>query len=226
MTAFSLRLTRGANAVSQLHAATADATWQGISPRRHHRRHERRPHAELDRPRDGRDAGRAASGPTSTTSTRRAPAAASGSGSTSSRPTSSGRPTSARSSSWRSSPGAGCAASSPATASRRRRSTRSRAALDPDILTIGFARRFATYKRAGLLFSDVDRLARLLWDEKRPVQIVFAGKAHPADRPGQQVIQEIFERSTLGAAPRSGLHPRGLRHPRSPATSSPASTSG
>ena len=68
-------------------------------------------------------------------------------------------------------------------------------ALDPDILTIGFARRFATYKRAGLLFSDLDRLARILWNEERPVQIVFAGKAHPADRPGQQVIQEIFGRS-------------------------------
>jgi starch phosphorylase len=68
-------------------------------------------------------------------------------------------------------------------------------ALDPDILTIGFARRFATYKRAGLLFSDLDRLAAILWNEKRPVQVVFAGKAHPADRPGQQVIQEIFGRS-------------------------------
>jgi starch phosphorylase len=68
-------------------------------------------------------------------------------------------------------------------------------ALDPDGLTIGFARRFATYKRASLVFSDVDRLARLLSDEKRPVQIVFAGKAHPADRPGQQVIQEIFGRT-------------------------------
>ncbi len=67
--------------------------------------------------------------------------------------------------------------------------------LDPDILTIGFARRFATYKRAHLLFTDVDRLARLLWNEQRPVQIVFAGKAHPADRPGQQVIQEIFART-------------------------------
>jgi glycogen phosphorylase len=65
-------------------------------------------------------------------------------------------------------------------------------ALDPGILTIGFARRFATYKRAGLLFSDLDRLARLVWDAERPVQIVFAGKAHPADRPGQQVIQQIF----------------------------------
>jgi starch phosphorylase len=68
-------------------------------------------------------------------------------------------------------------------------------ALDPTILTIGFARRFATYKRAGMIFSDIDRVARLVWDEERPVQIVFAGKAHPADRPGQQVIQEIFARS-------------------------------
>ncbi len=68
-------------------------------------------------------------------------------------------------------------------------------ALDAGVMTVGFARRFATYKRAGLLFSDIDRLARLLWDADRPVQIVFAGKAHPADRPGQKVIQEIFQRS-------------------------------
>ena len=68
-------------------------------------------------------------------------------------------------------------------------------ALDPDILTIGFARRFATYKRAALLFTEMDRIARLLWDKERPLQIVFAGKAHPADRPGQQVIQDIFARS-------------------------------
>jgi glycogen phosphorylase len=68
-------------------------------------------------------------------------------------------------------------------------------ALDPRALTIGFARRFATYKRASMIFSDIDRLARLLHDRERPVQVVFAGKAHPADRPGQQVIQEIFARS-------------------------------
>ncbi len=67
--------------------------------------------------------------------------------------------------------------------------------LDPGVLTIGFARRFATYKRASLLFSDQDRLARLLWNEERPVQVVFAGKAHPADRPGQGVIQDIFGKS-------------------------------
>jgi starch phosphorylase len=66
---------------------------------------------------------------------------------------------------------------------------------DPLILTIGFARRFATYKRASLLFSDEERLARLIWASERPVQIVFAGKAHPADRPGQKVIQEIFGKS-------------------------------
>jgi starch phosphorylase len=67
--------------------------------------------------------------------------------------------------------------------------------LDPDVLTIGFARRFATYKRAGMIFTDPDRLARLLASEERPVQLVFAGKAHPADRPGQAVIQDIFSRS-------------------------------
>ena len=99
-------------------------------------------------------------------------------------------------------------------------------ALDPAILTIGFARRFATYKRAGLLFTDMDRLARLLWDAERPVQVVFAGKAHPADRPGQKVIQEIFQLLALAAAPRPGLHPRGLRHAGRRASSSRASTSG
>ena len=67
--------------------------------------------------------------------------------------------------------------------------------LDPGILTIGFARRVATYKRASLLFSDLDRLARIIWNADRPLQIIFAGKAHPADRPGQGVIQEIFDRS-------------------------------
>jgi starch phosphorylase len=64
-------------------------------------------------------------------------------------------------------------------------------ALDPDALTIGFARRFAVYKRASLLLRDPDRLARLLNDPDRPVQIVFAGKAHPADHPGKHVMREI-----------------------------------
>ncbi len=63
--------------------------------------------------------------------------------------------------------------------------------LDPDVLTIGFARRFATYKRATLLLSRPERLKRLLLDADRPVQFVFAGKAHPADQPGKEMIQNI-----------------------------------
>ncbi len=64
--------------------------------------------------------------------------------------------------------------------------------LDPKALTIGFARRFATYKRANLILRDADRLARMLNDEVRPVQIIFAGKAHPQDNPGKELIQQIF----------------------------------
>jgi glycogen phosphorylase len=66
------------------------------------------------------------------------------------------------------------------------------AALNPEALTLGFARRFATYKRATLLFRDPDRLARILNDPDRPVQIVFAGKAHPADGPGQDFIRQVY----------------------------------
>ncbi len=66
------------------------------------------------------------------------------------------------------------------------------ALLDPYVLTIGFARRFATYKRASLIFSDLPRLLELLNRPNRPVQIVFAGKSHPADEPGKMLIQEVY----------------------------------
>ena len=69
--------------------------------------------------------------------------------------------------------------------------------LNPRALTIGFARRFATYKRATLLFKDIARLTQILNDEKRPVQIVFAGKAHPADKDGQELIKTIHEISLM-----------------------------
>jgi starch phosphorylase len=62
---------------------------------------------------------------------------------------------------------------------------------DRDVLVLGFARRFATYKRATLLFRDLPRLARLLNDAERPVLLVFAGKAHPSDEPGQDLIREV-----------------------------------
>jgi glycogen phosphorylase len=63
--------------------------------------------------------------------------------------------------------------------------------LDPEVLTLGFARRFAAYKRADLLFSDAERLARLLSHPERPVQIVFAGKAHPADAAGKEILSRV-----------------------------------
>jgi starch phosphorylase len=64
--------------------------------------------------------------------------------------------------------------------------------LDPYMLTIGFARRFATYKRAGLILRERERLFNLLNQPNRPLQIVFSGKAHPADEPGKQLIQEVY----------------------------------
>jgi starch phosphorylase len=71
-----------------------------------------------------------------------------------------------------------------------------RQALDPDntgTLVIGFARRFATYKRALLLFQDRERLARLLNDPERPVIVLYAGKAHPDDKPGQELIRMLMQ---------------------------------
>jgi starch phosphorylase len=67
------------------------------------------------------------------------------------------------------------------------------ALLDPAALTIGFARRFSTYKRADLIFHDLDRLKRIVNNRWRPVQIVFAGKAHPADDEGKRLIQKVYK---------------------------------
>jgi len=67
--------------------------------------------------------------------------------------------------------------------------------LNPNALTIGFARRFATYKRATLIFRDEERLLRMLNDPERPVQLIFSGKAHPADEPGKGLIQHIYQLS-------------------------------
>ena len=85
-----------------------------------------------------------------------------------------------------------------------------RAGIDRDRLTIGFARRFATYKRAGLVFSDLERLLAL------PVQIVVAGKAHPADAPGKDVMQEIVALARDPRVPGPRRLPRELRHGRRP----------
>jgi phosphorylase/glycogen(starch) synthase len=70
-------------------------------------------------------------------------------------------------------------------------------AVNPKALTIGFARRFATYKRAHLLFSNLDRLSRIINNKEKPVQFMFAGKAHPNDKAGQDLIKRIYEISHM-----------------------------
>ncbi|TMQ63187.1 MAG: glycosyltransferase family 1 protein [Candidatus Eisenbacteria bacterium] len=72
--------------------------------------------------------------------------------------------------------------------------------LDPGALTIGFARRFATYKRAGLILRDPARLHAILTNERRPVQIIFAGKAHPADEQGKEILQSVYRAARDPAA--------------------------
>ena len=101
-------------------------------------------------------------------------------------------------------PEAQAAASSPSRGSRVRRQRERlgespaqlrqvNSILDPEILTVGFARRFATYKRGSLLFTQPERLLKLINDPERPVQFVFAGKAHPKDEGGKRVIQEVYK---------------------------------
>src|SRR5262249_3427838 len=65
--------------------------------------------------------------------------------------------------------------------------------LDPEVFTLGFARRFATYKRANLILRDLSRLQRILLDKDRPVQLLIAGKAHPHDHPGKEIIRQIAQ---------------------------------
>jgi starch phosphorylase len=67
--------------------------------------------------------------------------------------------------------------------------------LDPDVLTIGCARRFATYKRGDLIISQLDRMTKLINDTRRPIQIIFAGKAHPRDDDGKRLLQRIAQLS-------------------------------
>ena len=88
--------------------------------------------------------------------------------------------------------------------------------LDPDALTIGFARRFATYKRGTLIFRNLERLAAIINDKDRPVQIIFAGKAHPRDHGGKELIAEIVHMRPPARVPPPRRLPRRLRHERRP----------
>lgn len=84
-----------------------------------------------------------------------------------------------------------------ATQRLKRQSFRQECSLSPDALTIGFSRRFASYKRAALIFSDLERAGRLFSDTSRPIQIVFAGKAHPDNDEGMELIRTILESARL-----------------------------
>ena len=139
---------------------------------------------------------------------------------------SSGRRTSARSSSSRSSAAAGCSSSSRVMERRRASSKISRDALDPDLLTIGFARRFATYKRAALIFTDEERLARHPAQRRaaRPDRVRRQGASRRPPRPARHPGH--LQQQPLAQVREARLRARGLRHPRRAATSSRASTCG
>ena len=167
----------------------------GHQPGRDPGHHERRPHADLGRPADARHARAVHPAPTWTRWTTSRPRGASGTASARCPRTTCGRRTSARSWSSRSSPAAGCATSSRATARRRRRSRSSRTSWTRRSSRSGSPAGSRPTSGRPCCSPTSTAWRGLLWDAKRPVQIIFAGKAHPADRPGQGVIQDIFGRS-------------------------------
>ena len=99
------------------------------------------------------------------------------------------------------------------------------AAFDPDVLTVGFARRLATYKRLNLLLQDVERAMRIVAGD-RPVQVLLAGKAHPRDDGGKRLVHELFSSKHLPGFDRADRLPQRLRPAHGRRTSSAAATSG
>ena len=214
--------------VSQLHAETANATWQ---PHRRATRSWASPTASTRRPGSASRCASCTSGlgaDLDDLDDGAARTAASGSASTAIPDDAAvGRAPAARSWSWRSSPGAGCAASSPATARRPTALARARDVLDPDdpdhrlrppVRDLQARRRCCSATRSAWRGCS--------GDAERPVQIVFAGKAHPADRPGQRVIQEIFSAQPLAEARAAACSSSRTTTSASRASSSRASTSG
>ena len=182
-----------ANGVSQLHGVVEPAHVRRAVAglRRHrgadHQHHQRRPRPDLGRP-QGLRAGRPSTWapPTWTATTP-------GTGSATSPATRSGRPSASCASSWSRRPAAGCASSWVKRGASRAELGWVDDILDPDVLTIGFARRVPTYKRLTLILRDPARLKRLLLDPERPIQLVIAGKSHPADETGKKLIQQMVK---------------------------------
>ena len=191
MAALGIRMAARVNGVSRLHGAVARAMfaplWPGLRRRGRpdHARHERRPRRDLGRARSSRRSTAPASAP----ATARARRAGSGSPRSPTRSSSRRAPMPACGSSTR------CAGGSSAQAARARRRSGDRAwvadVLDPQALTLGFARRVPTYKRLTLLLRERERLTRMLTSDERPVQLLVAGKAHPHDGDGKRLIEEF-----------------------------------
>ena len=155
------------------------------------------------------------------------PTPSAGRGSTTPATTSCGGRASRAASGWSRSSASGCASQlhgpRPVARATSRGPTQ---VLDPEALTIGFARRFATYKRATLLLSQPDRLSALLLSADRPVQFVFAGKAHPADDRGKELIRQISAVRRRPRRPPPVRVRRRLRHRRRPRPAARAPTCG
>ena len=195
MGVLALRNSLGRNAVSELHGRVARRMWNFLWPdaRRgrgsHYARHERRSHCQLDGTPPSTSAGRVP-GPGLVRSPGRP--TSSGRGWMPFRTISSGRFGCISSGNWRSTCASVSAEAGPQADIIRCRSFRPGVLINPYALTIGFARRFATYKRADLILSDMDRLLEILNRPNRPVQIIFAGKAHPADDAGKRILQDVY----------------------------------
>ena len=185
MTVLALRMAASSNGVSKLHGQVSRADVEGHLAGRaggrdsHRPRDQRRPLPLLDFLRD-EPALRPLPGAAVAGRARRPQAVAAAWNP--SRPRSCGARTSAAGSAWWPSRGGACASQLQRRGAPPSEIDAADEVLDPDALTIGFARRFATYKRATLLLRDTDRLERILNQPDRPVQILFAGKAHPARR--------------------------------------------
>ena len=214
MTAFALRTTTGCQRRQQApRARPPNQTWASRHRAADPRHHERRPSADLGRPADARALPRHRRRPRPARGRPRG-APLLGAPRPDRRRSASGRRTWSRSRPSRSTRAAGCGASSPATARRRGRSPSSTTILDPDIMTIGFARRMATYKRAApaVLGPRPAGAPRARRGATRSSSCSRARPIRPTD-PGQGVIQRLFEQSRAEALRGPGVHPRGLRRP-------------
>ena len=229
MTVLAIRLSGATNGVSELHGEVSRRMWSGLWPDvpgercADHVHHQRGPRARLALPRHGRSVRPL---PWAAVGRPIRPTSRSGSGSSRSRTPSCGAPTSGGASAWWASPGGGCRTQLEQRGAPPAERELAEEVLDPEALTIGFARRFATYKRATLLFRDPDRLARILTDPRAagadhlrrqgPPARPRGQGAHPADRPLRPQRR----------VPPADRLPGGLRHERGPLPGARAWTSG